>query len=304
MIQLENIVTRCAETDSQNSGGAYKLQVTDLSNYNEDGTIEGGSTIYDIAFKEFSGEMNIVSATGRAGDYLRVSFIFTIPRNRFTANLFRSQLRDRRVYAVITDYNEDTYHIIGAKLQSDFTSGKLKSDLNGYTFRLEGVSTQRPYNIFAAVQSLSGDEGTVDGGGFGGEISEEPGPDAPVEACCITILQSVIDYTPTPTGNLANRNRVVTTYLGEKYFIDKLGNAIKLSASVAKERVEGDGSNVYTLSTITDPANTIVNRTQNVLFLADPPSDIDQYNIDEGELHLSPDWPLMAGEYIEIYKIA
>ena len=125
-------------------------------------------------------------------------------------------------------------------------------------------------------------------------------------ARCITILQTPIPESPLLTGNILNLNKVVTTVSGEKWFIDRNGDALMLSSGgLLKERIEGNGTAIYNLSgTYDDPDRLIVNRTQNVLFRSDPITDIDQFNIVENVLHLNANYPLEPGEYIEIYKTA
>jgi hypothetical protein len=134
-----------------------------------------------------------------------------------------------------------------------------------------------------------------------------PTPGGLPEACCITILTTPIEYTPTPTGNLLHKNKVVTVAAtGDKYFIDKNGIAILLSANgFTKERVEGTGASVYTLSTTYAQDRILVNRTQNVISPAPLALTLPEtFHIAGNQLYLPDDYPLEPGDYIEIYKTA
>jgi hypothetical protein len=214
---------------------------------------------------------------------------------------------DRKVICYVVDNNGEEHRIMFAAFASNQNSGAQSSNRSGYEWTFTGRDRRKRFFAYTTLKELTGDE-YVPPPGDTGELQPAPDPTVPTaEACCITILVTPIPEAPLATGNILNLNKVVTVATtGEKYFIDKHGNALLLSSGgLLKERVEGTGAAIYNLSGVYDPDRIIVNRTQNVLWYNDPITDVDQFKIVDGNvLHLNSNYPLEPGEYIEIYKTA
>jgi hypothetical protein len=289
-----------------NIPGIKSLQLLKESSLNEYGQILGGATFYNIAFRKWSGSVSTKTTTARSGDYATKTASIYIPRHRFVVEKMVKQLRNQKVVVYITDQNDEIHRIDGARLTSEMSSDDSPSGSNGYRWTFTGQDRMVDYYINPVQNALTGDE-YVTPEGETGSVGPDTGGPSVVDACCITILTSPIAYVPTPTGNLLHKNKVVTVAAtGDKYFIDKNGIAILLSANgFTKERVEGTGAHIYTLSSTYLEDRVLVNRTQNVLYPDTPTlTNIDTFHIDGDQLILPEEWPLDVGEYIEIYKTA
>lgn len=302
---LDHVRSRC-ELGLSNQVGIKSLQLVAESDFNDLGQIVPASDVYDISFASWSGSFAENSASNQAGEYYTRTAEITIPRYRALATRIIRELKDRRVVVKVVDRNGDIHIIHNARIQSEYSTGSRPGDKSGYRWRFTGQSAGKAFYNFSSIGLFLGGDGYVPGDLSSPAFVPNPTTPGGIDACCITILTTPILFTPEASGNSMHRNKVVTVAAtGDKYFIDKLGYAIKLSSgSVIKERVIGTGAAVYNLTLITDAANTIVNRTQNVLKLEAPPGGIADYNIVDGQLILSDDWPLEAGEYVEVYKLA
>lgn len=270
------------------------------------GDITPGSDIYNVKFRRWSGSISDEHSDGAGGDYYTKTAQIYVPRYRYTCERIVQELMDRKVVVFVTDNNGDDHTIMFANFRSAFTTGARSSDSNGYTWTFTGRDRKKRFFASQTVIELLSTV-YVPPPGDVGTISPAPDPTAAAaEACCITILATPIPEPPLPTGNILNLNKVVTVVTGAKYFIDKNGDSILLSSGgMMKERIEGTGAAIYSLSNTYDADRIIVNRTQNVLYHNDPITDVDQFKLVDGNvLHLNAGYPLEAGEYIEIYNVA
>lgn len=306
MIKISEVKSIC-ELGLKNRVGIRSLAITDQENYSNLGQLAPGAEVYSIAFTKWSGSYMEDGQTSQAGDYYVQTAKVVVPRYRYVCDRLVRELKDRRVVVFVTDMNGDEHTMTGARLRSRFSTGEKPGDKAGYEWTFAGQGTKKDFYQQFNLLEFTGTDGYQEGGDFEQPLEPDGGPPTGPEACCITILTTAIEFTPTPTGNSMHRNKVVTVAAtGEKYFIDKNGISIRLSSTLSKERVVGTGAAVYTLSEVYDPEKTIVNRMMDVLVHEDspPPEDIRTFNIDGDQLQLPTDWPLEPGEWIEVYKVA
>jgi hypothetical protein len=302
---IESIKSLC-ELNLRNLPGIRSLSFTDARNMSTLGNIAPGAEVYNIKYRRWTGSLSDDHNDGAGGDYYTKTAQVYVPRYRYTCERIIQELVDRKVVVFVTDNNGDQHTIMFATFRSQFTTGARSGDSNGYTWTFTGRDRKKRFFASQTVRELTGSD-YIPPPGDVGEIAPAPDPAIPVAtSCCITVLATPIPESPLLTGNILNLNKVVTTITGEKWFIDKNGDAVQLSSGgLLKERIDGTGAAIYNLTSTYDPDRIIVNRTQNVLTRSVPITDIDQYDIIDGNvLHLNADWPLEPGEYIEIYKTA
>lgn len=304
---IETIKSLC-ELGLKNVPGIRTLSFTDSRNMSALGQIAPGSTIYSVSFRSWSGQVDDDHSTSGAGDsYTKTATIY-VPRYRYTCERIIQELVDRKVVVFVTDRNGDQHVIHYARFASRFSTGKRAGDSNGYEWSFSGRDRKKRFFANLSLTELTG-EGYTPAAGDQGPLEPAEDPAIPVlEDCCVTVLVTPVPEAPLPEGNILNLNKFVTVAgTGEKYFIDKNGRSMKLGgAGLSKERILGTGAAIYTLTNNYDPDKVIINRTQNVLIreLSPPPTEIHTFNIVDDQLILPTDWPLEAGEYIEIYQVA
>lgn len=291
-----------------NLPGIRSITFTDYNNYDNLGALAPGSDVYSISFSKWSGSYDKSFGTAAAGDFYTQMAKVIVPRYRYTCEKLVAELMDRKVIAFVTDTNGDEHTLVGARFRSNFQTGTKPGDKAGYEWTFTGQTANKSFLKYFESVLFSGGDGYIENDDTTFEYEGAgPTPGGLPEACCITVLTTPIEYTPTGTGNLLHKNKVVTVAAtGDKYFIDKNGIAILLSQNgFSKERVEGTGAHIYTLSTTYAEDRVLVNRTQNVLYPDTPTlTRVDTFHIDGDQLILPEEYPLEPGDYIEIYKTA
>lgn len=305
MNALSSVNSIC-EAGLSNLPGIRKLEIVGTQDFNDFGQIVPGATVYNIVFSQGTGSFGESTSSNAAGDYYNRSANIFVPRYRATTTKIIRTLKDRTCVIKVTDANGDVHIIHNAKLRSEYSTGKKGGDRSGYEWTFSGQTAGKAFYNFSEIAVLTGGDGYLPGDFSSPSFVPNPTTPGGVEACCITILTTPILFTPAAEGNTMHQNKIVTVAAtGDVYFIDKLGYSKKLSSGgVIKERIIGTGASVYSLTQITNAANTVVNRTQNILKLEAPPEGVADYNIVDGELILPTEWPLEPGEYVEVYKLA
>lgn len=305
MLQDLNSIESICTLGLVNMPGIRELSFVDAADMSVLGNIAPGATYYNIKFRRHTGSFSDKHQRNNGGDYYVKTAEIYVPRFRYKCERIVQELVDRKVIVFVTDNNGDQHRIDYAQFTSEFDTDSNPNGSNGYLWTFTGKDRKKRFFASLSTKELTGEEYTPPAGDEG-EFSPAPEPYEPVaEDCCITILVTPIPEPPLASGNILNRNKVVTVSgTGEKYFIDKEGNAILLSSGgMVKEIVSGTGD-TFTLSLDFDPDRCIVNRTQNVLRRDELLSDIDTFDIDGNTLYLPAAWPLESGDYIEIYKTA
>ncbi|HNQ31625.1 MAG TPA: hypothetical protein PKJ68_04040 [Candidatus Woesebacteria bacterium] len=303
---IEDVKSLC-ELGLKNLPGVRSMSFTDAANINEYGVLNPLATIYKVAYRNWSGEIRDEHQLSRAGDYYVKSIEVYVPRYRAVCERIIEELMDRKVAVFATDKNGQDHQIHFATFSSKMSTGRRGGDSNGYVWTFTGKDRKKRFLGSLDEVDMTGESG-VPPAADEPNLSPAPDPETPMfESCCVTVLVTPIPEAPLPTGNILNLNKFVTVAgSGEKYFIDKDGTSILLTASLFRERIIGDGSYTYTLSHDYDPDKVIINRTQNTIIreLAPPPTEIHTFDIQGDQLILPEDWPLEPGEYVEIYQVA
>lgn len=320
-LPIQSVKKLSQESVKKQVGGIKSILLTEMSNLILGNDPMMISDIYEINFRKFSGRYSDSTRDSRAGQYDEQSATCYIPGFRFSVEVIRQKLRDRKVGAIITDWMGNVHIMRNATVSISFDTGSTLGDSSGYNFELRASKHGAGLfnvNVLADIQLLEGPgvEGSVDFGGGAGSVPD--GGSNPVQDCCILIHQTTIPAAPPASGNVFNLNRIVTTDDGEKYFIDKNGNSILLNdskANVRYEKIQGDGGAVYTPSVIdltavqVPQAQLIVERFGAVMTYtaSHNPSDPDgakKWTIDDTDLVLSNVFPLESWEYVQLLKIA
>lgn len=320
VLPIESVKKICQDGGKQ-VGGVKSVRFTDMQNLILGANPLEIADIYTINFRKFTGRYSDTTKDSRSGQYDEQFCSFYIPRFRFSVEVIRKKLKDRPIGVIVTDWLNNTYVMNDATLFINFDTGTTLGDDNGYNVEIiskkQGVGNFN-VNILPGLMLNEGQGGggSVDFGGGAGTIPD--GSSNPIEDCCVLINQTTIPTAPAATGNVFNKNRIVTTDDGEKFFIDKNGNSILLNdnkSNVKYEKIIGDGSSVYTpsvidLTTIDVPqAQLIVERFGSLMqyTATHNPADPDgakKWSVDDTDLTLSTVFPLESWEYIQLLKIA
>jgi hypothetical protein len=311
MITLQNIEGLC-KLNLRNRAGVRRVRLTAVSNISPLGVIEEPIEVFDIAFRNTTGAYTEKKNGSRAGDYSVKECTFYIPRLRATVHQLCRTTMNRKLAAIITDKNGEEYLLYNAKLTFDKGTGDAPGSSNGTQITLRSHESHKAFFPYMTLLQLTGNEGTTPGTDFGGGQGPIDFPNDPdIEACCITIEPVAIPFLPAASGNMAYRNKVFTSSInGERYFIDKKGDAVQLSGgSNDYEIFQGAGLNEFEVQTFdldaTEEGQLIVFRNGVRLgYREDPGTSLDFYTVEDGKVVISSDWPLDAGETIYIYKLS
>jgi len=301
-------------------GSISKVYFTDMANLELGWDPETMTDIYEINFRDYSGSYTDTSRDSRAGVYDVQRVDFFVPKKRFSVEVIRQKLRDRKIGVIVYDAEGHIFALENATILISYESGRQLSDSAGYTFEIEAQKTGRGYTVLYQIIDLVGEEGSEGGSGdFGGGPVDLPdGGSNPVDDCCVLIHQTTIPEAPPASGNVFNKNRIVTTDAGAKYFIDKNGNSILLNDSIANtayERIQGTGASAYTpeiidLTAIVAPQRQlIVERFGAVMQYTEShtpgdPEGPKKWTVEDTDIILDNVFPLETWEYIQILKIA
>lgn len=302
ILSIPNIQTLDAIGLYKQVGSIKQLRITDVDNIGIDRNAMIPGNVYTIDFRQYSCGYNEEEKKTRAGAYIEHRVDAYIPRYRYAMEVMRRKLRNRRVYVLATDWHDNVHKFVG-RITIGFETGKRPGDSNGYSISITGASTGKDYVLVFPVYYSIGDEGYTGGSDFTQNTVEVSPPMYSAADCCVTIQETPVAVAPTPTGNVVNLNRMVTTVTGERYFIDKDGVSIRMSNDIIREVVQGTNSSTYPLTNITDWQRTIAIRTTNTLMRSVNPADISHYNVDSGSLILPDIFPLEVGEYVEVIKL-
>lgn len=313
-------VKKICEDGGKQIGGVKSLWITDMANLVLGTDPMEIADIYQIHFRKFTGRYTDNTRDGRGGQYDEQFATCYIPRYRYSVEVIRKRLKDRRVGAIVKDWMDNVYVLKDAILTINFDTGAALGDSNGYTLELRaqkhGIGNFN-VNLVADLMLNEGiGGGSVDFGGGAGSVPS--GSSNPVNDCCVLINQTTIPEAPPATGNVFNKNRFVTTDAGQKYFIDKNGNSIHINDNIGNvkyEKIVGDGGSVYTPSVIdltslvVPQAQLIVERFGSIMQFTSShnPSDPDggkKWSIDGTDVELSTVFPLESWEYLQLLKIA
>lgn len=172
--------------------------------------------VYSIAFEKFTGELTKDSTTDGGGDYEIHRATVFVPRSRSEVEILLQRMRNRFLLVIGIDRHGNQHILYNARRVFKHSTGARPGSRHGYE-----ISFTAPSDYL--LPSIAGN----------GDIDTAP-PEPPVEGggeeeendCCLTIEPVKIDYTPTPTGNLLNLNKLVTTENDTIFFIDKNGRSL------------------------------------------------------------------------------
>lgn len=302
MIDIQNIESMC-KLNLRQLGGIKRLRITDFLNFNGIG-ISAGAEIYTIHFRPFTASFMDDGKSSKSGDYHTGTARAYIPRHRFLAEKLVMELADRRCIVYALDYNGTEHILYGAKFQSKYETGSQLADSNGYEWEWSMDYVKKPFLGGKLIVELSGDEGVTAPEDPGGTVIG-PGPSPPPSSneCCITIHVTPIAYVPTPTGNIAHRNKMIfSSSDGNKYFIDKNGASMLMGSGTLYESFTGPApGGVPTTISLANPSKLIVAKN-GVIMNYDPSlSQPYSYNIVGGSV--IPFLGLEDGDFLQIYQI-
>ena len=285
-----------------------------MINFNDFGFMNPGAVIYDIKYRRWSGRYDEDGGMASAGDYTTGTAICYVPRYRVEVETLIRECRDRKVAILVTDRNGTEYKLLNARLTYKFSTGDAANSSQGYELTFKGPVEKK----YAPVLELTsteippwlpgGEEGFVPGSDFGGDIEYLAGPQALTGECCIQVLTNPIAYTPTLTGNVALRNRIVTVAsTSERWIIDKNGNAVQLSGGQnRKQSWTGPGSTFevtnFDLATTLD-VNLIVVRNGLILNPKATATDVAHYQRSGSNILVPSGYSLQSDELLLALKI-
>lgn len=302
-INIQNINSLEADGLYHQVGSIKRLQLTDIANIGLDFNPAVSAQVYDISFRAYTCKHSEVDRKTRAGTIINQKIEAFIPRRRWSVELMRRKLRDKRIAAIATDFHDNKY-VLQGRIFVNFSTGIRPGESNGYSLVIEGSSTGRNYVLSFGEYVIYNQEGYSGGADFSQETVAVDPPVYAAGDCCVTIQQTPVAVAPSPTGNVVNLNKMVTTAQGEKYFIDKDGNSIMLSNDMIKEVIPGNDTDwTYPLSTIVDNTRLFALRQNMSLLQTDTPIDIGHYNVDASQLILPEAWPLEASETVTLIRI-
>lgn len=302
MINIEDIESLCS-LNLRQLGGVKRLRITDFENFT--GTeVAPGSDIYTINFRPFTTEYIDDGKTSRSGDFHTAMVKTYVPRHRFLAEKLIMELADRRCIVYALDWNGTEHLMFGAWFTSKFSTGAELANSNGYEWSWKVDYVKKPFISAKILADLDGDEGITPGGDTGGGTSPGPGTPTPEAGCCITINTTPIAYLPTPTGNIAHRNKIITSTVdGNIYIIDKNGASVRFSGGSKYQAFSGPAASVTpTGFTLDFPDKLIVVKNGVVMQYNPAMSDMYMYNIVGATI--VPFLGLESGDLLQIYQIS
>jgi len=301
MINIEDIESLCS-LHLRQLGGLKRIRITDFENFT--GTeVAPGSDIYTINFRPFTASYDDDGKTSRSGDFHTAMVKTYVPRHRFLAEKLIMELADRRCIVYALDWNGDEHLLFGARFMSKFSTGAQLADSNGYEWKWELDYVKKPFISAKILADLDGDEGVIPGEDTGGGTSPGPGTPTPEAGCCITVNTTPIAYLPTPTGNIAHRNKFITSTIdGNVYVIDKNGASIKTGSGSKYQAFNGPAASVTpTGFNLADTTKLIVIKNGVVMQYNPAMADMYMYNI--VGVTVVPFLGLESGDLLQIYQI-
>lgn len=224
MIPLYSVSRAC-----RSHGGVRTLFLFERSNlasdlvaspgevYAGDVTFLDPSKVYKLTFTRATCRLDIRGRRTFAGSYQDINISASFSRPRLELENMVRLLRDARICAIVTDHNGFQRYAWDLLFRSDYTTGRERSDANGYTFYFEGQSDMNlPTISGSVVTDTNGGEVIFTGGGSGACVSINPVP---------------VVYTPSASGNLNNLCEFIRDPLGQLWFIDAAGRAVNLNVS-------------------------------------------------------------------------
>lgn len=302
MINIADIESMC-KLNLRQLGGIKRLRITDFLNFNGIG-ISAGAEIYTIHFRPFTAYFSDDGKSSKGGDYHTGTAKAYIPRHRFLAEKLVMELADRRCIVYALDYNGTEHILYGAKFLSKYETGAQLADSNGYEWQWSMDYVKKPFLGGKLIVELSGDEGVTAPEDPGGTtIGPGPSPPPSTNECCLQVHVSPIAYVPTPEGNIAHRNRFITsTVNGNRYVIDKNGASMLIGAGTLYEYFTGPAADATpTNIDLTFPAKLIVAKNGVILNYDPSLSTVYSYNISGGAV--IPFLGLEDGDFLQIYQL-
>lgn len=172
--------------------------------------------VYSIAFQRYTGVVNISSQNYQGGDYEVGQILAHVPRGRAAMDMLLGLMRNRLLIVIGIDKHGNQHTLYDARRSYKYTTGDQPGTRHGYNLEFNAP------NHFL-LPWITGD-GNIETAPPIGDIGSPGGGGS--EDCCITINPVNILYTPLPTGNVNNRNELVTTPDQTLYFIDGDGRSV------------------------------------------------------------------------------
>ena len=231
-------------TDCQHSvAGIRRLRVTQVSNYNNLGQVDPGSTIYDITFLVDSGSASERNIDSRSGSYLDQEASVYIPRRQPAMEEMRRALRDRKVAVEITDAHGEIIAMSSATILISYASGEQLGSQSGYTIDITGKRVANRINRFSLPVTGGDNDGSQDGSGGGSSVTPGDTGTPTTDTCCITIQTTLLAQVPQLMNNPTDmRNKLYRVVDGSVWMVDHLGNAMKINDAKKIETLTGGGS--------------------------------------------------------------
>lgn len=291
-----------------NNGGieSKSISITDIENY-QLGTIAPSSTVYTIAFRFGTGLYSEAPKQSQSGESIDQTLTVFVPKHRASMELLRNQLQDKRVLLEVTDINGDVHLMYRAKLSISYTTGRKRTDDNGYTITARAVSLMRAFEPTFIQESLLIEEGVTEGSQFGeGTTPLGNTTSLAAEDIYFTVVNTPLSIMPTATDNPeAIRNKIVIGPDYSKWAIDIEGRGIMLESAKLIKYILGNGNSTYPL----DPPESLINfdhtdaiftRNTVPMIYSDTPSRANEYKYDGITYEVAPSWPLQEGDQVEV----